>query len=158
MSKRILTLIAVLVVAALALPLVVSAQEETRAFTITEEEINRSFHVTNPARRGVTEVRVNLQPDQVSMLSYTLTRRAPRGQQTTTYSVNTVFVPNVRDGRLYWTITRVSVNGQAASDDLIRQINASIESSWRNYIRRQLGTGHVNAVTITDTDMTITLN
>jgi hypothetical protein len=156
MCKRILSVVAVLFITVLVLPLAVSAQEASRTFTITEEQINRSFHVTNPARRGVTDVRVDLQPDQVSM-SYTLTRRAPRGAQTTSYGVNTVFVPNIQDGWLYWTITSVTVNGQAASDDLIRQINASIESSWRNYIRRQLGTGQVTSITITDTDMTITL-
>lgn len=156
MSKRIFTLIAVLVIAALALPLMVSAQTATRTFTITEEEINESFHVTNPSRVRVTNMVVDLQPDQVSV-SYTYTTRAPRGSQTTSHSVNTVYVPDIQDGRLYWSVTSVTVDGRPASDDLVRQINASIESSWRNYIRRQHGTGHVTSIAITDTDITITL-
>lgn len=154
MSKRIFILVAILVIAAL--PLAVSAQEATRTFTITEEQISQSFRVTNPARVRVSNMVVDLQPEQVSV-SYTYTVRAPRGSQTTSYSVNTVYVPNVTNGRLYWSVTSVTVNGQAASDDLVRQINASIESAWRNYIRRQLGTGRVASVTITDTEMTITL-
>lgn len=153
MSKRIFVAAVVLVLAAL--PLAVSAQSASRTFTITEEQINESFRVTNPARVRVTNMVVDLQPEQVS-ISYTYTVRSPRGSGTTNHSVNTVYVPNVSSGRLYWSVTSVTVNGQPASDDLVRQINASIESSWRNYIKRQIDTGRIGSITITDTEMTIT--
>jgi hypothetical protein len=153
MSKRIFVVFVVLVMAIV--PLTVSAQSASRMFTITEEQINQSFRVTNPARVRVTNMDVDLQPRQVS-ISYTYTVRAPRGSGTTSHSVNSIYVPSVRNGRLYWSATSVTVNGQPASDDLIRQINASIESSWRNYIRGQLNTGRIGSITITDTAMTIT--
>ena len=153
MGKRILIIVVVLVMAAL--PLAVSAQSASRTFTITETQINQSFRVTNPARVRVSNMVVDLQPGQVS-IAYTYTVRAPRGSGTTSRNVNTVYVPNVTNGRLYWSVTSVTVNGQPASDDLVRQINASIESSWRNYIRRQLDTGRIGSVTITDTEMTST--
>ena len=153
MGKRIFIVIVVLVM--VALPMVVSAQAASRTFTITEAQINQSFRVTNPVRVRVSNMVVDLQPGQVS-ISYTYTVRAPRGSGTTSRSVNTVYLPNVTNGRLYWSVTSVIVNGQPASDDLVRQINASIESSWRNYIRRQLDTGRIGSITITDTELTIT--
>jgi hypothetical protein len=153
MGKRIFIVIVVLVM--VALPMVVSAQSASRTFTITEAQINQSFRVTNPVRVRVSNMVVDLQPGQVS-ISYTYTVRAPRGSSTTSRSVNTIYVPNVTNGRLYWSVTSVIVNGQPASDDLVRQINASIESSWRNYIRRQLDTGRIGSITITNTEMTIT--
>jgi hypothetical protein len=146
----------VVVLVLVALPLAVSAQSASRTFTITESQINQSFRVTNPARVRVSNMAVDLQPGQVS-ISYTYTVRAPRGSGTTNRSVNTVYVPNVSNGRLYWSVPSVTVNGQPASDDLVRQINASIESSWRNYIRRQLDTGRIGSITISDTEITITI-
>lgn len=154
MGKRIFVVLAVLIMAAL--PLVANAQAAaSRTFTLTEEQINRSFRVTNPARVRVSNMAVDLQPGQVG-ISYTYTVRAPRGSQTTSHSVNTVYVPSIRNGRLYWAVTSVTVDGRAASDDLVRQINASIETAWRNYIRGQLDTGRIGSITITDTALTIT--
>ena len=153
MNKRIFILFVLLI--ALALPIAVSAQERT--LILTEEEINRSFLVTNPVRRSVTDVRVDLQPDQVS-ISYVVTRRAPRGPRTTTYNVNAIFTPGIEDGRLFWRATSITINGQPASQDLIDQVNASIATSWHNYIRRQLGTGYVINIRITDTEMAITFS
>jgi hypothetical protein len=153
MNKHRSIFIALLVIGALVLPLAVSAQATT---SLTEEAINSSFRVTNPARVRVTDVIVDLQPERVS-ISYAYTRRAPRGSATTTYNVNTIYTPTITDGRLYWTAGSVTVNGHTASDSLVRQINASIESALRNTIRRQLGAGMVTHVVITDTEMTITV-
>jgi hypothetical protein len=157
MNSRRFALLVLLVISILVLPLAVSAQAPTRTVTITEDEINDSFRVTNPARVRVSNVAVDLQTDQVS-ISYNYTVRAPRGAATSTYSVNTIYTPTITDGRLYWSVSSVTVNGQAASDDLVRQINASIETSWRNYIRRQHGTGHVTSISISETEIVITIN
>jgi hypothetical protein len=156
MNKRFLMLF-ILLMAALVLPLVVSAQGQNRTFTVTEDEINSSFRVTNSARQRVSDMSVDLQADQVS-LSYTYTTRGQRGQGTTSYSVNSVYVPTVTNGRITWTVSSVTVDGQPASEDLTRQINSSIQSSWRNYLRQQHGTGRVSSVTITDTDLTLVFN
>ena len=146
--SRFLMILAAIVV--LALPFAtVSAQTATRSHTWTEDQINNSYRVTNPWRRSVTDVSVDLQPGQAVISSTQVYRRA-------TYQVEAVYEPRVSNGRVYWTLTSASANGEPASQDLINQINASLSSSWRNYVRQQAGVGRVQTITITDTDLTVT--
>jgi ABC-type phosphate transport system permease subunit len=151
MKHSIRLIVAVIALVLLALPLAaVGAQDTTRAITRTEADVNSSYRVTNPARRAVTNVVVDLQPGQVA-ISATLTYRRA------TYQTVAVYVPSVENGRIYWEVTSVTANGQPASQDLINQLNAAISSSWRNYIRNQAGTGRVQSLVITDSDYTITV-
>ena len=144
-------LIVVLVVMLVMLAVPVLAQENTRTVTRTEAQVNSSYRVTNPARRSISNVYVDLQPEQV-VVSATITFR--RGQPAQT---ETTLVPTITNGRIYWTVTSAIVNGQPASAELLAQINASITSSWRNYIRHQAPTGRVSAIEITDDAITVTL-
>ncbi|MCA9908288.1 MAG: hypothetical protein KC519_06525 [Anaerolineae bacterium] len=147
-SFRVLMVLIVAVM--LALPFaVVGAQDTTHSYTWTEEQINEAYRVSNPWRRSVTDVYVDLQPGQVVISSTQTYRRA-------TYQVEAVYEPSISNGRIYWTLTSASANGEPASQDLINQVNASISSSWRNYVRKQAGTGRVQGITITDTDLTVT--
>lgn len=166
MNRRLVSLIAILALTTLALPMLAGAQEASaqeataeaaRQLTLTEDQINQSFRVTNPARRGISDVAVDLQPDQVSV-SYVVTRRAPQGRETTRYDVTTVIVPEIRNGRLYWSVSSVTIDGQPASDEFLEQINTSVESAWRNYVRRQMRAGRLHEVSISDTALTLTLN
>ncbi len=136
----------VVIMGALAVP--AFAQDNSR--TLTEEQINSAYRVTNPTRRSVTNVHVDLQPGQV-VISATLTYR--RGNPIEAVAV---LVPNVSNGRLYWTVTSATGNGQPASAELLAQINTSIMTSWRNYIRQQAPTGRVTGIEISDTDLTVT--
>lgn len=149
--NRKLFFIVVLVVMLAALAVPTFAQENTRTVTRTEAQVNSSYRVTNPARRSITNVYVDLQPEQV-VISATVTFR--RGEPTQT---ETTLVPTITNGRVYWTVISATVNGQPASADLLAQINASITSSWRNYVRQQAPTGHVSAIEITDDAVTVTL-
>ena len=145
-SRIMMMLVAIVV---LALPFsVASAQTNTRSVTWTEDQINNSYRVTNPWRRSITDVSVDLQPGQVVISSTQTYRRA-------TYQVQAIYEPRISNGRIYWTLTSASANGEPASQDLINQVNASISTSWRNYVRQQAGTGRVQSIVITDADITV---
>lgn len=118
--------------------------------TLTEEQINASYRATNPRRAVISQIAVDLQPGQV-VISATHTYRWGSVQTITTT------IPYIQDGRIYWQVVSiVTGEGQAASPDLIDQVNASIMSSWRNYIRGQVD-GIISSVTVTDADITFSL-
>lgn len=141
----------------LIVPLSVSAQSATtsRTVTITEETINDSYRVTNPYRRAVSNMTVDLQEGQ-AVISYTWTARAPRGTATTRYSIVSVWTPRVSSGRVFWTLASATANGQPASQEIVDQVNASIGSSWRSFVRNQ-HPGRVTGVSITDDMIILTL-
>ncbi len=147
-----LVIIAILAVGALA----VSAEPAARAVTVTEQQINSSFRVTNPVGRRVTNVRVDLQPGQ-AVISSTITLRRPAGQSSTTNQTVSTWTPTVTGGRLSWVLTSATVNGSPASADLINQINTAIGTSWRSYWRVQ-HPGRATAVTIDDNQVVITFS
>jgi hypothetical protein len=132
----------------------VAAQDHT--VVITEDQINSSYRVTNPWRRSVTNLSVDLQDGQ-AVITATLTTRVGSGRQaqTTTYQTSSVWTPSISNGRIYWTLVSATANGEPASQELINQINLSISSSWRNYVRAQTE-GRVTGITVTENDMTIT--
>jgi len=153
MRKVIALVLFIGIVAALVLPVLgVSAQTATaRTVTVTEAQINASYRVTNPFRRAVSNVSVDLQPG-VAVISSTHTYRS-RGQDQV-YACSSIWSPSVTNGIITWTLNSATCNGQPASQNLISQINASIGSSWRNYWRMQRG-GRAQSVTITDSEINI---
>jgi hypothetical protein len=123
----------------------------TRSVTVTEAQINATYRVTHPPRQSVSDVYVDLQPDQV-VISATFTPR--RGNAAATV---TTLVPSLEDGRVYWTVTGITADGQPASADLVAQVNAVVASSWQRYFRGQAGTGRITDFSLTESDMTLTL-
>lgn len=132
----------------------VLAQTSTMAITLTEAEINQSFPVSNPLRRSITSRSVDLQPNR-AVISETITHRRWFSAGTTTTHVVTVFTPSINSGRIYWTLESASLNGEAVSPELLGQFNTWLSASWSRYMRDQLGSGRVAAITITDNDVTI---
>jgi flagellar basal body-associated protein FliL len=149
MEQFVRILIVVVALVGLALPFAVVGAQNTRTITITEEQVNNAYWVTNPARRSVTNISVDLQPGQAVVSATIVYRRV-------TYATVSTWTPSVSNGRLTVTLTSATANGQPASQDLINQINASIGTSWRRYWQDQAGTGRLQSVTVTDTDMTLT--
>ena len=126
------------------------AQTNSRTFTVTEDQINQSYRVTNPYYRAITDVHVDLQPGQaVINATYTSRYHDP-------IPVTTTLVPYIENGRLFWEATSATTNGEPVSDALLAQINASMESSWRNYWRRTGPAGHITAVQISDDAVNVT--
>jgi hypothetical protein len=149
--KKVLYCLLIVVVAAVSMGITAPASAQTtRAVTITEQQINATYRVTNPYRWTVTSIVVDLRPGQ-AVVTYNLKYR--NGQTATT---ETTLVPTVREGRLYWNVTTRSRNGTPVSPDVLSQINASVDSSWRVWFRGKLPTGKVTGVTITDNDITFT--
>jgi hypothetical protein len=144
-----LTLACLVLAAMLALPAQTFAAGTTRS--ISEAQINASYWVANPPARGVTNRSVDLQPGKV-VVSETWTRRADTPKQ-----VVAVLTPRVENGRVFWSVASATIDGGAASDELLAQINSRINSSWRNYARKQSGPGRVTAVEISDDTITYTL-
>ncbi|MBI5928355.1 MAG: hypothetical protein HY862_03550 [Chloroflexi bacterium] len=145
--KMIVTLVLVGILALLAVPALAAG---SRTKTITEDTINSSYRVSNPYRSRVSNLSVDLQPDQVVVSSTHNFRNA-------SYDVVTTLTPTVSNGRVTWTVLSATSNGEAVSADLLAQINASITSSWRNFIKNQAGSGRITSIVITDTDITYTI-
>jgi phage terminase large subunit-like protein len=147
--RKLMFVLSLLVVLAV---LAVPTFAQGRTVTVTEDQINSSFAVTNNPRRRVNDVYVDLQPGQ-AVISATITVRNGSSWDTVT-----TLTPSVSSaGRVTWTATSVTVNGQAASQEVITQVNASIASSWRNFVRNQVGSGRVASMVIDDSDIVFTL-
>lgn len=143
MNTRKLSLIALLVLILGAMAFPTLAAEKTVTVTVSESDINSSYRVTNPLNRKLTDVHVDLQAGQ-AVISATYT--APR---TSAIALSVTLVPSVSNGRVLWTVSAATANGQPASAELLTQINTSITSSWRNYWKNK-NMGKVTSVTITE--------
>ncbi len=149
MNVRKLSLISLLVVVFAAMAFPTLAAEKTVTVTLSEADINSSYRVTNPARRTISDVFVDLQAGQaVITASFT-------GVNTSPIAVNVTLVPTLSNGRLTWTVSEATANGQAASADLLKQINTSISTAWRNYWKGQVS-GKLTTFTLSDDSVTWT--
>ncbi|MBZ0292939.1 MAG: hypothetical protein K8L99_10290 [Anaerolineae bacterium] len=143
------TIVMLFVGLAAALMAVPALAQQTFSKTITETQVNDAYRVDNPRRVALSNVVVDLQPGQVQISATHTGRRV---------SVDTIttLVPSIEDGRIYWDVVSVvTADGQAASSELVAQVNASIETSWANYVRGNYE-GVVDSISITDTDLTVT--
>ncbi|MBZ0298484.1 MAG: hypothetical protein K8J31_02035 [Anaerolineae bacterium] len=127
------------------------AQDHSRTFTKTEAQINQSYRVTNPWRRTLSNVYVDVQEGQV-VISATYTTR-----HTGPFAVETTLVPAITNGRVVWTATTVTRDGVPVSDTLLAQINAQITSSWLYFWRTNGPAGHVTNILVADDAISITV-
>jgi hypothetical protein len=142
-----------LTIAALALLVIptFAAEGKSKSFTLSETTINSGYWVTNPAWRAVTDRAVDLQPGKV-MVSETVTRRGKDP-----VAVDITYTPSLSNGRIFWTATALTRDGQPVPQDLLNQINNNMNSSWARYIREHRAPGHLTAIDITDDAITVTL-
>lgn len=132
-------------------PALAAAGATERTITITEQQANQSYWVTHPFSRAVSNVVVDFQPGKVVISKTVTLRNRPPVAVVTTYA------PNINNGRLYWSVSSKTLNGDPISADVLAQINTSITTSWRNWVRGKLPASKVTAISITETEMTITL-
>lgn len=131
-----------------------SAATETKTLTITEAEINAAYRVTNPRRRSITNVSVDLQEGQVAInATITFPEKGP-------YNTVTVITPVLRGGALYWKLASATVNGKPVPPEVLAVINSSIFFKWQQtvqaiLVRRIVRSFKVNTVTITADAITI---
>ena len=137
---RRLTLIIILIAALAGIVVPTLAAEKT--VTITETDINSTYRATNPIRRTVSNVYVDIQTDQVVITAnFTARGKDP-------VAVSATMTASITNGRIYWSVTSATANGVSASGDVLTQINNSIASSWRTYIKTKADTGKVTSIAI----------
>ena len=144
--KAILVLIVLGLLAVVAVP---TFAQDSHTVTITEDQINNSYWVTNPEWRAVTNRTVDLQLGQV-VVSETITPR--RGDSV---AVVITYTPTVINGRVTWAAAAVTADGEAVSDPLLSQINSHMASSWRQYWKKHGKPGHISALDIDDMEITV---
>lgn len=157
MKKSIALLIAVVGLLTFALPMA-SAQdttaEATATLTFTEAEINESYWVTNPANRHLSNVYVDLQASNDGQVTISAVYSwRPVGGGTRSADVALVIKPRLVNGRLVWDVVSITADGQPASNDIVRQVNAQLTASWRRYMIDHLPAGRLTGVTISDDDI-----
>lgn len=148
-----LALLVVAILSVLVAPTFAQSQtQRTVTITVTEEEINTSFRITNPARVTISNKSVDLQAGQVVVTATYTPRRS-----TASYTVQTTLVPTLSNGRVTWTATSIVVNGSNVTDQQLTNANNAVASAWRRLSQGQVGSGNITALTITDTDITYTV-
>ena len=145
------TFIVVGLFALLAVMAVPTLAAVTKIVTLTETQINESYWVTNPSWRAVSDRSVDLQAGQV-VVSETITPRYGNP-----ISVSATYTAAVSNGRIIWTATARSSNGDPVSDELLAQINANMSSSWARFVKETKQVGRVTAIDISEDAITVTL-
>jgi len=149
MKKLLIAIVAVVILATSAMAVAPASAATARTVTITEAQANQLYIITNPYNRAITSRIVDFQPNQI-VISTSFEYRAGKTANTVT-----TIVPVVANGRLSWRVTSRSRNGEAVPQDVINQINTSISTSWRNWVKGKLSTGIITSITISDVNVVI---
>lgn len=123
--------------------------------TVTEAQVNSTYRVTNPIRRAVTSVHVNLLPGQVQLNATITLNRNGGTLGGTPRAVNVLLTPTITNARVTWTVNSITVDGAAATAEQTATINTLLGETWRAYFVSQYS-GAVTALTLTDNNFTIT--
>lgn len=158
--KKVFVLLITLTALLVALPLV-SAQESTPettlSVTFTEEQVNSTFWVTNPANRNLTDVNVDLQAenDGQATISAVYSWRTRAGVRSADVAV--VLAPRITNNRVVWDVISITANGEPASREIVTQVNAHLSATWRRWITSNAPAGVLTGIAITDDDITYTV-
>lgn len=160
MKKSIALLITVTALLLVALP-IVSAQESTPetalALTFTEEQVNNTFWVTNPANRNLTEVNVDLQAENEGQVTISAVYAWRSRAGVRSLDVEVVLSPRLSNHRLVWDVVSITASGEPASREIVAQVNAHLSATWRRWIINNAPAGVLTGITITDDDITYTV-
>ncbi|MBL8133124.1 MAG: hypothetical protein JNL42_14785 [Anaerolineae bacterium] len=160
MKKSMFTLVAVVALLVMAFPFMTASAQESqtsRSLSFTEAQVNATFWVTNPRNRHISNVYVNLQPNQVTITA-TYTQRISRTGATEQHQLSVTMVPALVNGRVQWNVAAASADGQPASAELLAQINAHLAASWRRWVSSTRPAGRLTGVAITEETITFTYN
>jgi hypothetical protein len=132
-------------------------QKTTQTFTVTQDQINSSYRVTNPRDRQITDVSVTVEAGQVSVAA-TITK--PGKDPIATVSI---WQPVIRVGLVDWKFVSATANGQPVTPDvkliLIRLHQIALHNVVWSIIRHNAPVRiFATNVTLTDGLITITAN
>jgi hypothetical protein len=126
----------------------------TRTITITEDDINASFRITNPVHRQFSDLAVDLVAPDTAVMTGVYTIRTLRSG-TVSYDFAATYTLSLTNGRIFVSLDDLTINGGAASQSLINQINTQINASWLRYIQNEIP-GRITAFEVTDRALIIT--
>jgi hypothetical protein len=140
----------------LLVPLSMAAAQTSvsRTVTITEDDINASFHITNPVRRQFSDLAVDLVAPDTAVMTGVYTTRTLRGG-TISYDFAATYTLSLTNGRIFVSLDNLTINGGAGSQSIVNQINAQINASWIRYLQNEIP-GRITALEVTDTSLIIT--
>ncbi len=120
------------------------------SLVVTEEYINNAYQVTHPGGYRISDVVVDLQPGQVVITAnLNLNDGRVLVEQAT-------FVPSVQNGVIVWTITQVTLDGEALDAETIARFNEEAAAGWLSVlVWEQVSTNRITNVIVTDTEIEI---
>jgi hypothetical protein len=125
-----------------------AAQGDT--IVITEAEINQTYLVEANPGMQTADVVVDLRPGEIA-ISATLIP-----QVGDTIDGEIVLVPSLDRGYLSWVVVEVLLDGEAAPDAIVSQINTALLPAWRVFSASIISQA-AESVEITDDELTIFL-
>lgn len=150
------TLAATLVMSLLVLAMPAAAQEDGFSITVTEAEVNDALRFENRYLVRFGPSSVDLQPGQMVVSG---TYIAVNADEDIPFTVT--LAPAIVDsdampgnGNVVWDITAMTINEESVSQETIDQISQWVSRSIRRIIRENVVAGDVEAVTVTDNDIT----
>ncbi|NWF65701.1 MAG: hypothetical protein HXY38_15520 [Chloroflexi bacterium] len=140
--------LAVLVISLMFAAFTAAAQGDT--LVITEAEINQTYLVEANPGIQTADVVVDLRPGELAITATLI----PQAGDTIEGEI--VLVPSLDRGYLSWVVVEVLLDGEAAPDAVVGQINTALLPAWRAFSASIISQAAA-AVEITDDEMTIVL-
>jgi hypothetical protein len=123
--------------------------QNNRAMVITEEYINNSLQVRSPIDYRISNVVVDLQPDQVVITAYL---NLPSGKVLTEQAT---FAATIDDGSIVWTVTSTTLDGTPLDTAIIDRFN-DLPTNWLGLgMWEDFSLYDIGEITITDTQIEI---
>lgn len=129
-------------------------QKTTKTITITQDQINASYRVTNPVNRAITNVSVTVEQGQISVAA-TVTKRGEQPVATVS-----IWQPVIRYGLIDWKFVSATANGQPVTPELKQILIRLHEVALRNFVRsaiRHNAAAHIFVTNVTLTPGLITV-
>jgi len=131
-----------------AAPVANSWEKTTKTISITQDQINSSYHVTNPRDRQITDVSATVEQGQVSVAA-TITKRGEAPVATVS-----IWEPVIRYGLIDWKFVSATANGQPVTPDLKQILIRIHQVELRNLIRAIIRHDSPTRIVVTDVAVT----
>jgi hypothetical protein len=127
----------------------IAFQPSTTSLTVTEEAINNSFRVQNPVDYSISNVVVDLQPDQVFL---TANLNLPSGK---VLVEQVTFEPLLKNGFILWTVTAATLDGTPLDQAIIDRFNEGAINWWNAALWEEFSDYTVSGIHINDAQIEI---
>jgi hypothetical protein len=143
MRKLALALVFVLAVSAIP---VAAQTTDPFVITITEDRLQQGLDIRTFKRDRYNNAVIDLQPGQ-AIISVTVN---PWFDDS--FDATLVATPYIENGRLFWDVSELAVEGEP-SERMLTQVRNFMDQSLRQYTKRRLDPGRLIGVQVTETDL-----